>query len=548
MGRVSIDLKFLISLWIILILAIIFTYAHHGHLIVDCGREVYYPVQILEGKVLYKDLFNIYGPFSYMFNAVLFKLFGVNLNVFYVSGYFCSFAIVTLIYKLSRKFLPEFLSFSIGVYTISIGVFNFHLFNFIFPYSYGMLYGLVAFLVSVWFLLNYEKDSSKIYNLYLSCFFAGLSFVSKYDFLVYFFVLIYAIYKIKPLNMRQSLKAVISLISAPLLCFGILFLQGLGVNDLVSSMLIIKKMSETQTLKYFYLHQGVYFHKMTIVFLLLSFLLVVLPLIIFVFGFRVKNKLVAFLFILTAIVEMCYLINHATFVFLPLLLLILVIVRFEDIKNDVPLLVFAFSAVTLSLKVFWGLTTFNYGVYYVSFLIIAIFALISDKLKNKEKSFLAFGCYMLFLSVILAYQNYYIVGIKNYYLKTAKGGIYTNKQYYDSSKELIKYIDENTKKTDKIVILPEGAFINFLTGRPSDDYYISLLPLYIETFGEENIIKHFKENKPEYIVFNNWNTKDYYFNYMCQDYALGFCSFVVQNYTQEKVIDTGFRYLIFKRK
>ena len=42
--------------------------------------------------------------------------------------------------------------------------------------------------------------------------------------------------------------------------------------------------------------------------------------------------------------------------------------------------------------------------------------------------------------------------------------------------------------------------------------------------------------------------KDYYFNYICTDYALDFCGFVKENYTPEKIIDTGFRYIIFKHK
>ena len=89
--------------------------------------------------------------------------------------------------------------------------------------------------------------------------------------------------------------------------------------------------------------------------------------------------------------------------------------------------------------------------------------------------------------------------------------------------------------------------INYLTDRPSDDFYNSLIPLYVETMGEDVITSHFKENPPEYIVFNNWNTQDYYFKYICSDYAVSFCNYVAKNYSQEKVIDNGFRYLIFKR-
>lgn len=548
MGKISNEIKFLISLWVVLILAIIFTYAHQGHLLIDCGREVYYPVQILQGKILYKDIFNIYGPFSYMFNASLFKLFGINLNVLYASGYLCSFVIVTLIYKLSRKFLPVFLSFAIGFYTIAVGVLHPHLFGFIFPYSYGMLYGTVAFLISVWFLLKYQESPEEILNLYLSCFWAGISFSNKYDFLLYFLVIIYSMFKIKPLNFKQYYFAMFSLLFMPVFCFGVLFLQGLSIDNLVSSAAVIKNMSQTQTLKYFYLTQGVYYHKKTPLFLLLSFLIAAIPFYIFLFGFKVKNKITSFVLISTAVVAMTFLTSPATFVFLPILLTILAVVYFKNIKNNIPLLILTLSAITLSLKVFWGLTTFNYGIYFVSFLLIALFALVCDRFKDKNIDFRALGYYVLILGMILAFQNIYNMRAKAFYLKTERGGIYLDKPFYDASSQLVNYINENTKKSDKILILPEGAFINFLTDRTSDDYYISLLPLYVETFGEENIINHFKKNKPDYIIFNNWNTKDYYFNYICKDYALSFCSFVDKNYKKEKLIDEGVRYLILKRK
>ena len=153
----------------------------------------------------------------------------------------------------------------------------------------------------------------------------------------------------------------------------------------------------------------------------------------------------------------------------------------------------------------------------------------------------------MIISIVLGYFNILKLGSKNVLLKTNNGNIYTDKILTGATQELIDYIQKNTKKSDTVVILPEGTFINFLTNRVSDNYYNSLIPLYVEAFGEDKIVKHFERTKPEYIIFNNWNTRDYYFNYICQDYALSFCSFVVKNYTREKTIDTGFRYLIFKK-
>ena len=90
--------------------------------------------------------------------------------------------------------------------------------------------------------------------------------------------------------------------------------------------------------------------------------------------------------------------------------------------------------------------------------------------------------------------------------------------------------------------------INFLTDRKSDDYYNSMLPLYTESFGEEKIVEHFENNKPEYFILTNENMKDYGFNNICNDYAFELCTFINTNYDNVKTIDYGYRYLVFKRK
>lgn len=543
------DLKYLILLGIIFIIAIIPTYAHHGHFLIDCGREAYYPTQILLGKILYKDILDIYGPFSYMFNALLFKLFGINLNVLYLAGCACAIIISTLIYYISNRFLPKFLSFSIAASTILITVLSTYLSNFIFPYSYAMLYGLGSFLFSIWFLLKYQS-SEKTSFLYLSCLFAGLCIANKYEFLPYFLVILYAMLKIKPLKFKQYYYAIFSLLFMPIFLFGILFLQGMGINDLISSVLILKKMAQSQTLNYFYHHQGVYFSKGFMKLQIVYFLMTLFPLICFLQGFRTKNKISAVLLIFLSTFLILKWTNPISFSLLPILIVILTVWNFKNLKTNIPLKILAFSAILFSIKVFWGLIIANYGTFFFSFLAITIIALIADKFKFSEDgkgiNFKAIGIYILLVSVVLSYNS--LRQWKKFPIKTPRGEIYTDGYLHYASQDLIDYINKNTKKTDKIVILPEGAMINFLTNRPTDNYYTSLIPLYVEVFGEENIINHFKETKPEYIIFNNWNTHDYYLKYICKDYAVSFCNFVAQNYTQERVIDKGFRYLIFKRK
>lgn len=545
MKKINVDLKYLILLLAILIAAVIPTYAHHGHLLIDCGREVYYPTQILLGKVLYKDILNIYGPFSYFFNAILFKLFGINLNVLYIAGCMSTALIAGLIYLIAKRFLSPFLSFSIAVFTIFIGVLTHYVSNFIFPYSYAMLYGLAAFLLSVLFLLKYEENKNNS-NLYLSSFFAGLCIVNKYEFLPYIIVILYSMIKVKPQNFKQYFYTIFSLLFMPVACFGILFLQGLGVNDIVNSILLVKKLAQSQTLQYFYHRQGVYFSPKFTQQELIATAQTSIALAGFLTGFNIKSRILSPILIILSSYLIITWTNPLSFSLIPILILILVIADFKNLKTHLPLQLLVLSAICFSFKEFWGLIIANYGVYFIGFLLITIISLIKDKFCNKNINYRAIGIYLLLSATILSFNN--LKGNKELPITTPRGKIYAEPSLAASSSALINYVNKNTKKTDTIVILPEGAMINFLTQRPTDNYYTSLIPLYVEVFGEDNIIKHFKKTKPEYIIFNNWNTSEYYFPYICQDYAISFCNFVAKNYKEEKVIGDNFRYLIYKRK
>ncbi|MBO6183790.1 MAG: hypothetical protein J6O88_03730, partial [Chryseobacterium sp.] len=135
--------KYLILLWLFCIIGLVFFLGHYSGILIDFGREVYYPEQILNGRVLYKDLFNIYGPLAYQINAILYKIFGIKLSTLYGSGAICSILTVSGIFLISRKYLSDFLSFCIGIFAIVTGVTTVSIFNFHFPYSWALLYGIV---------------------------------------------------------------------------------------------------------------------------------------------------------------------------------------------------------------------------------------------------------------------------------------------------------------------------------------------------------------------------------------------------------------------
>lgn len=525
--------KYLLILWILCIAGLIFFCGHYSGILIDFGREVYYPQQILEGKILYKDLFNIYGPLAYQINAILYKIFGAKLSTLYASGCICSILTVSGIYLIAKRFLSRFLSFCIGVFTIAVGVTATNIFNFHFPYSWAMLYGLSAFLFSLYFLLKYDGEKKSSF-LCISAFLAGISAACKYDFLPYSFIVLFFIFKAK------DWKAFLVFISVPILSFGALFIQGMRLEDLINQLGITASMAKSKTLTYFYQNSGIYFHPKALLTDFIIFLKTAVPFGGILFGVSKNKKIIT---VISCILFLLLLDKKTMFGFLPLFLLIFACAGYKKINSSLAILII--SVLAACAKVFWVLLLGSYGNYYISIALIAVFALLFKYIPSKSEK--TAGICLIAVSVILMCQNFYLRTFTNEKIQTNKGTIYTVKNLSDSTNKLIEFLNSTDKK-DRVVIFPEGMTVNFLAERKSDDFYNSLLPLYIESFGENKIIEHYKKTMPEYIIFNNLNMKDYYFNYICQDYALSFCGFVQENYNPVAVIDEGFRYIIFKHK
>lgn len=522
--------KYLLILWIFCILGLAIFLGHYSVILIDFGREVYYPEQLLQGKILYKDIFNIYGPLSYQINTILYKIFGIKLSTLYASGVVCSVLIVSGIYLIARKFLTEFLSFCIAFFTIAVSIMTVSIFNFHFPYSWAVLYGLTAFIYSLYLLLDGK-------NLALSAFLAGVCITCKYDFILYGAVILFFIIK------SRNLKALLCFLSVPVISFGVLFTQGLQISDLINSAKIVKEMAKSKTLMYFYQNSGIYFHPKTLITDFILFIKTAVPFGGILFGAYMLKKREDIAILTLLISSVLFLLFYDVKLglgFLPILLLILTAVSYKKFNSKLAVLII--STLCVSAKVFWVLILNSYGNYYVPIVLTAFFALLFTHLdKRLEKTA---GIILIVMSVLTLLYNIQLRSFVTHKIQTPKGTIYTNRQLAENTNEFIKYIIPNKK----VVIFPEGMIVNFLTDSKSDDFYNSLLPLYIETFGEDQIIEHFKSDMPDYIVFTNQNMKDYYYEYICQDYAHKFCAFVQENYSLERVIGEDFRYIIFMLK
>lgn len=509
----------IITINLLILLIFIIGYGRFGDIIFDSFREAYIPLQILKGQALYKNIFNIYAPFSYLFNALLFKIFGTKLSVLYVAGLFFTLGISNLVYIISNFFFEKIYSFLIVLFFICTSVLSANVFNCFFPYSYGMLYGLFFILASTYFALN--KKFTPAFLMY------SFAICSKYEFIMVLPLLFFIAGK------KHIWKNLIALSIPVIITYLPLILQGVGLKDLIISYQLIITMSATKTLYWFYSVTGLVFRIELIPIYLENLIKFIIPATI---AYYLRHWI-----IYPLLFTYCYFIfTPEIFIYLFPLILILFVSRFTELSNKERF--FVVASLLVSLKIFFALTLQSYGIYFTPFATISILILLPEHLK-KSALVVIITC-----GISFGIKNIQTLISKNVKISTHSGTIYATPYNGNSIKPLIEYINSNTEQNDKILVYPECLGVNFLTARNSDNKFYSLIPLYVETFGEDVIIKRLEIKKPEYVIISNYDTSIYYYSHFGADYASKIINFINQNYEKQTDIGKGLIFTVYKLK
>ncbi|MGE3434560.1 MAG: glycosyltransferase family 39 protein [Blastocatellales bacterium] len=165
------------AILILFIVMLIASWQRWTQPLLDHGREMNLPARILAGERLYSDVQFLYGPFAPHFNALLYHIFGVHLSVLKVSGAVCAILILLLIYSLARTLMSERESFLAAGLVLVICALK-STANYIQPYAYAALYGLVFALGSLIATTSYLKTRRST-QFVLAGLLAGLSLISK---------------------------------------------------------------------------------------------------------------------------------------------------------------------------------------------------------------------------------------------------------------------------------------------------------------------------------------------------------------------------------
>ena len=579
-------LKELSIIFVVSLILYILFYAKYDVYLIDVGREAYLPWQMLKGQLLYKDIFNVYGPLGYQINAIAYAIFGVKLSTLYLMGFLNSLVILFTTFFIGKLFVDKKTAMCISGLTLFVCVFSDNIFNFVFPYSYSAVYALSGFLLSLLAMLFYLRDKKNLY-LTLSFFFAGFAFANKIEYLPYFcFIFVCLPFFVKK-DWKQYLYSFGAFMLMPIISFGILFIQGVGINDLLEAFDLIKKLVLASSTNYFYYNYGLYFNPPMVwdgVRLLFAVLKTAIPygFVLYGINFLCKkhsaNKLfvvfanifivLASLAIIIKKYNMMYNMYVGLFAWLGLVMLIILPIaavycicvlyrnKFDCAKLDVLDKMFLFmciSAVLVSLKGLFSIFiacygTFNLAALFLPFVIFFVYY-VPKAFKFVDKDIFAAVIKDLCVAVMIAFliMTLYRIGeTKLKAVKQPKGTIYI-RDLYGKQNELIEFIRKNTAKDARVVTIPEGAIINFLAQRDTDNKYYYLIPGNVEIFGKENILKDFKQNPPDYFLLNELLYTVYQKGAFCS-YTRNVCDFIKSDYVPVYETEAPIGFTLYKYK
>lgn len=136
------------------------TWETWGWLTADCGREMYVPAALSEGKTLYSDIWYPYGPLAPYLNAFLFRIFGVHLSVLYWMGSLSALGSALLLYFSGMRMSSPLAGWTAGGIVLAQS-FQHSLFSFPLPYSFASVYGCLTACSFLWLMIQAASSENR---------------------------------------------------------------------------------------------------------------------------------------------------------------------------------------------------------------------------------------------------------------------------------------------------------------------------------------------------------------------------------------------------
>jgi 4-amino-4-deoxy-L-arabinose transferase-like glycosyltransferase len=561
----------LISALFITLLA--WTWQRLADVLVDFGVQLYVPWQLAEGKVLYRDIAHYTGPLSVYYNAMAFRIFGVNLRVLELANLPILIGIIFLIYRLATRMANRFCAVVCCISFLILFAFA-HIsvagnYNFVTPYEYEYTHATLLCLACILFLQRTVARGRGIDSA-IAGLLAGMVFLTRSEFFVAILAAaVVAFVLFLKSSGRSAVKLALAFLAAgtapPLLSVLLLKLAmpwSLAIHGTLGMWPALVRGNVSS--QYFYLHSmGLDDLPHSLRELRTRTAAWCIPVAAFA-GWAARPKAARTVPALT----IAFLLG-AIFVgwdwhrvdwgsmFRPLPLVVVAVLAISIIQfwrgqisvesASLPAIFAAFSLVLL-VKVFLYTRIIHYGCWLAMpatmLLIIALFHWIPAALTRHRGSAAAFiagvgGVWAAVLVVHLA-----ITGLKMKPL-TVSVGSGSDQFWADAPRgncvNNAVLAAEQIAPDKTIVCVPEGIIINYLARRRTATPYVNFNPPDLLLFGEDNMIAAMNQSPPDFLFLVHKDTSEFGERFFGHDYARNLNAWIEARYVEETLpsLDLG---------
>jgi hypothetical protein len=558
------------SLYAVLILVVLFaamsvvSWHTWANPVIDSGREMNTPLRLLHGELLYSQVYYLYGPVAPYFNALLYKIFGIHLNVLYAAGLAASLLLVVTVFCLARWFMNTSEAMLAGGAVILFSIFK-QKGNLIFPYTFSALYGTLLGTLALIAQVDFIR-SRRIRSLYAAGALSGLALCCKFEFGIAATASLIAMILSAPREQRAR-AARISLATLalfPLVIYGLFFMQ-------IPAAAIIK---DTFILPGYIPAELIYFNKSKLGLndpgKTVREMINALALLVgcggaaLLAGVRMSGKSIAFsraeprlrrIWLATLAcggLMLIHLLLFGTswdlnpFRALPILFLGMIwfYLKAPNDKDETnisrrSLLIISIYSLAVMAR---AIVRVNAGggllviplllLVFISAVRLPAFS-ISPEAGNRTRhvvTLLLTVCLVAALGVLSFREN-----IFNFLLHTPRGDLRLSRALGEPMSHTLNFISNNSSPGDYILGLPEGSSLNFLADRRAPLRYEILTPGFLTESAEQESIRSLREKNVRYIFLFNRPTAEFGAKVFGRDYYRTLMGWIEANYKETDV-------------
>jgi hypothetical protein len=563
---------------VVFLLCAALTWRKWPDLLVDYGTQLYIPWRILNGAVLYRDLFYFGGgPLAQYFNALLFKIFGVSFSTLIFANLIFTAGMVWLVFRRFLAAADAWTATLIGAAIVVVFAFAEYTpignYNYIAPYSHEATYGLMLSICALAVLSDWI-NTKKIHYALAAGFCAGLVLLTKPDIFMALAVTVAAAFvvfwlKHGPKDFFKSLGMLVAGGVLPPLFFIGYFLRAGNLPESVRLTFFdwIALVQSNVAKSPFYqwclgLDQPL-FHAREI---LVYFIAIVIVLAIYAFALRrmkdwpwIKSPYIALLILMLPVLVWAVRFDWVMCGWpLPLLCLsacVLMLWNYKQLEAPqiFPLLWSVFGLALLAkLGLFPRIWHYGFALAMPAFVssIYLLFRLLPDLLETKfgipARQFrIVVGAVLLIGFANLFDQSQLVYARKNLPLGTGSDEIITylptdanqgekSQAFYAAVLWTEKYMPPDAT----LAVLPEGVTLNYLTRHVNPSGGLDWNPTMFTVFGQDTMTDAVAKHAPDYIFLVEWDASEFKVGYFgsTPDYGQALMDWIHKNYKTQVLI------------